>query len=86
MTLIAQLVEGQAKVIYDNCTREILEDTQYDRATRQSDANYVIHQASDRYKKNVRMPRARSAMAMGISVAVIASIVQCTGVHHDGAL
>ena len=30
--LIAQLVEGQAKVIYDNCTREIAEDDQYDRA------------------------------------------------------
>ena len=32
--LIAQLVEGQAKVIYDNHTREISEDTQYDRAAR----------------------------------------------------
>ena len=49
--LIAQLVEGQAKVIYGNCIREILENTQYDRATRQSDASYVIHQTSDRYQK-----------------------------------
>ena len=47
--LVAQLVEGQAKAIYDNRTREISEDTRYDRADRQSDANYVIHQTSDRY-------------------------------------
>ena len=47
--LIAQLVEGQAKVIYGNRTREISENTQYDQATRQSDANYATHQASDRY-------------------------------------
>ena len=45
--LIAQLLEGQAKVIYDNCTQEILEDTQYDRAAQQSDENYDIHKKSD---------------------------------------
>ena len=32
--LIAQLVEGQAKAIYDNRTREISEDTRYNRAER----------------------------------------------------
>ena len=49
--LIAQLVEGQAKVIYGNRTREISEDTQYDQAARLSDAKYATHQASDRYRK-----------------------------------
>ena len=54
--LIARLVvEGQTNVIYDNHTREISEDTaQYDRATRQSDANSATHQASDRYRKEKR--------------------------------
>ena len=61
--LIAQLVKGQAKVIYDNRKREISEDTQYDRATRQSDANYATHQTSDRYrKKNERTPWTPSAI------------------------
>ena len=61
--LIAQLVEGQAKVIYDNLTREISEDTQYDSAARQSDANYATHQRSDWYRnKNARMSWTLSAI------------------------
>ena len=51
---IAQLVERQAKVIFDNPTQEISEDTQYDRAVGQRDANYDIHKTSDRYGKKKR--------------------------------
>ena len=53
--LIAQLVEGQAKVIYDNRTRERYLDRQYNRAMRrQSKENYNLHQALPDYFKKKR--------------------------------
>ena len=53
--LIAHLIEGQVKeVIYDNHTREIAEDDQYDWAARQSAANYNHLKLTDVYRKKKR--------------------------------
>lgn len=49
--MIAQLVKGQAKVIYDNQKREIAKDDHYDWAARQRKANYNLHKESIWYFK-----------------------------------
>ena len=53
-SLVAQLVEEQAKVIYDNRMREIDQDQTYRRAARQSDVNYEMYKTTPPYLQGKR--------------------------------